>query len=255
MRSKVVVVFKNKSIKHIAYKNLLQLYYWLRLRLLFEPHIPPIGSMYIGGQKIGLGYRDKWINDMVTPDESDIVIEAGVYEGKDTAMYAKMAERVVGFEPSPRNYSKAKNNLKKFDNVDIYNNGLWYEKDTLQIKYGESGVDDGFLDPDIDSGERGEKIPVNTIESYVGEFNIPRVDFLKVEAEGAEPEILEGLGQLRPQKIAVDAGEERGGEPTGSEVLKLLQPMGYSLVGMNKGKRLFFTRDPVDHEALKDIVN
>lgn len=61
------------------------------------------------------------------------------------------------------------------------------------------------------------KVPVGKLESYVSST----VKVLKLEAEGAEPEVLEGLGdKLRLiEYISADLGPERGIKCEGTLVL------------------------------------
>jgi FkbM family methyltransferase len=178
----------------------------------------------------------------VVPRPSDTVVEAGTYWGKDTALFAKLSDQVVSFEPSPRNYSIAEKKLKRFKNVKLINEGLWNEGDQIEIQYANNPNDDGFLEDEAAASKDGDTIPVNTIRHYTDQLGIDSIDFLKVEAEGAEPEVIEGLGDLRPRDIVVNTGEERDGEPTGRQVMELLQPMGYTLVGMKHGRTLFLTQ-------------
>jgi len=223
--------------------------------LTYNPAVPPVGIEF-RTVRIEIGHQGKYLyNDVgrnVVPDPGDTVVEAGVHRGNDTATFAKFANRVVGFEPSPRNHSIAEQNLRKFENVDVVNNGLWFEADELEIMYGGDDYDDGFLQPDDGGQERGEQIPVDTLEAYVEQLDIDHVDFLKVEAEGAEVEILEGMGELRPRHVVVNADEERDGQPIGVEVMELLQPMGYTLVAVKLGHILFFTLEDVDHYAFRN---
>jgi FkbM family methyltransferase len=231
----------------------------LRDPILFIPSFPMI-TIQSCKQKIST-YNNKYVMDEggfnITPTATDTVIEAGVHRGRDTATFAKLAKQVIAFEPSPRNYKKAKDNLNSFDNVTLINEGLWNEPDHLEIKYGEGRGDDGFLEPDNGEGPEpmSENIPVNTVENYVEELDIDRVDFLKIEAEGAEPEIIKGIGDLKIRSIAVNCGEERDGEPTGEEVIQLLQPLGYELVGMKRGHILFFTLNEVSHSAFRSVFS
>lgn len=222
--------------------------------LLFSQIVPPIRLNY-RDNSFSISYKNKYILDDgqydIIPKSSDTVVEAGVAIGKDTAMFGKLAEEVIAFEPSPRQYSKAKANLKRFKNVKLINKGLWNDRDTLEIKYGGSGSEDGFLEPDKGITGTGGEIEVNSLEEYVKQLNIEEVDYLKVEAEGAEPEIIKGIGDLHIENIVVNAGEERDGEPTGREVMELLQPQGYSLVGIKKGHILFFTLNSVSHRAFR----
>jgi FkbM family methyltransferase len=215
-------------------------------KLLFNPHIPPILLIY-KTKLVSFGYRDKYLyNDpistapKVVPKPSDTVVEAGVHRGLDTAMFAKLANQVVGFEPSPRNYTVAKDNLSEFKNIRILNEGLWNEQSELDIQYGTSDSDDGFLSPDTETVKSGDKVPVNTLEAYVERLDIDNIDYLKVEAEGAEPEIIEGIGELRPEKIVVNADEERNGRSPIRQIMKSLHSKGYNLVAVSKGSILFF---------------
>jgi len=137
--------------------------------------------------------------------------------------------------------------------VKLINEGLWYKKDKIEIQYGKNPNDDSFLSPDNGLRQKSEQIDVNTIQHYVNHLDIEKIDFLKVEAEGAEPEIIKGLNQLRPRNIVVNAGEERDGRPTGREVMELLQDMGYNLVGVKRGRVLFFTLEKVGSNAFADF--
>lgn len=223
-------------------------------QLLFRPFFPPVKLDY-NARSIPLGHNDKYLyydaTPMVIPHSNDTVVEAGVHHGNDSAMFAKLADQVVGFEPSPRNFKKAKNNLRRFDNITLHNKGLWDEKSELEIQHGESGGDDGFLTPDSGANEVGENIPVNTLEEFVDSLDIGEVNFLKIEAEGAEPEIINGLGKIRPEKIVVNADEERDGESPINEIMHPLQSMGYNLVAMSLGCVLFFVLDTEYHYAFR----
>lgn len=222
--------------------------------LLFIPNFPPFSFNY-KEKSFSFGYRDKYLyydsEPKVMPEPSDTVIEAGVYKGRDTAMFAKLADNVIGFEPSPRNYQKAKNNLKRYNNIALLNEGLWNKKDELEIQYSSEDYDDGFLDLDSENTTSAENISANTLEEYVDRLNIDEVNFVKIEAEGAEPEIIEGMGEIRPEKIAVNADEERGGESTSKEVIDLLQSRGYNLVAASRGHILYFVLDEVPFYAFR----
>jgi len=222
-------------------------------RLLLTPSFPPFSIEY-RTSSLSFGYRDKYLyhdaSPKCVPNPSDTVVEAGVHRGYDTAMFAKLGDQVIGFEPSPRNYSTAEHNLRRFDNVKILNQGLWNEESELEIQYGSSGGgDDGFFSPDKGGQKTSENIPVNTLEEYVNQLDVDEVNFLKIEAEGAEPEILEGMGELRPEKIVVNADEERDGNSPSKEIMDSLQSKGYNLVGMSLGGVLFFVLDTEYHYA------
>jgi len=53
------------------------------------------------------------------------------------------------------------------------------------------------------------------------------IDFLKLDAGGAEPEVIRGFGEIRPTMVAIDAGPERKQKSTRDTVQRLLESMEY----------------------------
>ena len=206
--------------------------------LLFHPLAPVSG---IPGTDIGT--RRKYLHPDAMPDNTDTVVEAGAYHGRDTAVFAKLARRVVAFEPSPRNYAIAQENLCAFSNVELHNRGLWHEEGKLEIAYGSKTPDDGFLEPDSGLDRRGDAVPVNRLDAYVDALEIEDVNFVKIEAEGAEPEVIEGMAGLDVDTIAVNIDTERHGESPRGRVVELLEASDYEIVGERLGHILFATRE------------
>jgi len=241
--------------KFFLYANyLLNKYVNIKSKLLFNRNFPPIIIKY-KDKRHKIGIQDKYILNQdfnsVVPGENDLVVESGVQDGRDTATFAKLSDQVIAFEPSPRNYISAKNNLESFDNIRLLNKGLWNKKEEMRIKYGSEYPDDGFLEPDSGLEKESEIVQVNEISEYMNDFGIEKIDFLKVEAEGAEPEVIQGINDLTVINIVVNAGEERDGKPTGGEVANMLQSKGYSLVGIKWGHILFFTLRTTSESAFR----
>lgn len=237
-------IYREGGLRKFYQKSKRYLYWKIDSFILFSPRIPPI-NFDIGRKSIRLGYRDTYWMAPVKPVEKDTLVEVGAYEGEDAAMFAKMAEKVIAFEPSPRNFKTARENLKNFSNVKVYQKGLWNEKDRLKIKYGEELHDDSFLAPD--NGQKGlskDSIPVNTLKHFIEELEIEKVNFIKIEAEGAEPEIVEGIRGLDIDKVVVNVDKERDGKSPKKDIIRTLQEEGYSLLGVKKGCMLCFMLDP-----------
>ena len=81
-----------------------------------------------------------------------------------------------------------------------------------------------------------------TLDIFINENDID-VDnlYLKVEAEGFEPEIIEGLGNNRPRVIAVDVTAERNMESPRVEIENQLKKWGYETY--NTHRCLFGLKD------------
>ena len=73
------------------------------------------------------------------------------------------------------------------------------------------------------------EIDVITLKDYVQQKKIVKLDFVKIEAEGVELEVFDGLQDLRPRKLAIDVSPERNGESPADEFRERLMPLGYEI--------------------------
>ena len=88
----------------------------------------------------------------------------------------------------------------------VHNVGLWNEEGSLEFYVASQGADSSLIRPRT----FGAKTIVKTapLKNYVK----GKIKCLKLEAEGAEPEILEGLGDKLAyvEYVTADVGFERG---------------------------------------------
>jgi hypothetical protein len=56
------------------------------------------------------------------------------------------------------------------------------------------------------------------------------IDFLKVEAEGSEIEVLQGIGNVDVRKIAVDCSPERNQESPAEKIRLQLEALNFKVV-------------------------
>lgn len=160
-------------------------------------------------------------------EPGDTVIDCGAYVGGFARSVIEFAGRTVLIEPAPANYDCCVRNLDNFENAEIYQLGLFNMTGTLPLQMSRRCVDHSFLEPD--HGATGERIdvPIMRLDNLATMLNLISIDFFKLEAEGAEIEAMEGMGNLRPTKISIDAGPERYGESPMEELTKMLDTRGY----------------------------
>lgn len=127
----------------------------------------------------------------VTLPKGGVVIEGGVCIGDTTARFAHAVGptgRVFGFDPLGDRY--ARDNLDKLTAddapVEVFQAALWNEKAELVFD------DDGSATKTTDGATGGEKVQAVSIDGFVAERGLERVDFIKLDVEGAEPRVLEG---------------------------------------------------------------
>jgi len=124
-------------------------------------------------------------------EEGDIVFDCGANSSKDAYInclyFAKKAGKngkVYAFEPIPRIYNELLEDVKGFENIIPVNKGVSDRRQTVYFKDlgGSSRIDTAG---DIE-------VELISIDEFVKEHNIPKVDFIKMDIEGAELDALKG---------------------------------------------------------------
>ena len=187
---------------------------------------------------------DKYSDGEVTVESGHIVVEAGANVGEFTTAIAGRAGYVYAYEPDPMTFGCLTRNVDRFDNVTIFHAGLGDYVGEADLYLSRENSDSSFISPANHVGIA--RVPMITLSEVVRTCGLSRVDFLKVEAEGFEPEILAGAGNAlrRFAKVAVDCGPERQGLSTYDECEDLLTKAGFRtwrrdrdwmLFGINEG--------------------
>lgn len=171
------------------------------------------------------------LKPFVDVDKGDIVFDVGAFIGGFTLAVVDKASKVFAIEPDPQNCAYLRANVKKLRNVHIIQKALWKHEGTMDLKLGEDPTDSSLLNVDGKSRNISVDIQSTRLDSLVRKLGIGKIDFLKMDAEGVEPEVLEGaegiLGKIR--KVAVDCSAERFGRTTTLEVRGILASAGFDV--------------------------
>ncbi len=81
--------------------------------------------------------------------------------------------------------------LNNLPNVRAFNLAAWNQKDKLKLFLGEYTAQHDRAK--IDWGQGYVMVQAITLDEILSGFNIKRVDFVKIDVEGAELEVLKGL--------------------------------------------------------------
>ncbi|MBN2139911.1 MAG: FkbM family methyltransferase [Desulfovibrionaceae bacterium] len=131
--------------------------------------------------------------DHVDFSKMKTVIEGGVFDGQDTCNFLERTpsgSRVIGFEPDRAKFEEIKSPcLERFEGaycIEPY--ALWDCRENLWL-YGQ-GYDGANVSRDF--AESGIKVKACDLDSYVQERGIGKVDFIKLDIEGAEMNAIQG---------------------------------------------------------------
>jgi FkbM family methyltransferase len=126
----------------------------------------------------------------------DVVLDCGANVGVFTRYALKRgAHRVVAIEPAPENLACLRRSFEREirqGSVVVYAKGVWDHDAELNFKVvnGDSRLDTAVLD--VPGAREGARITVTTIDKIVAELRLGRVDFVKMDIEGAECRALRG---------------------------------------------------------------
>ena len=136
----------------------------------------------------------------------DIVLDAGANVGvftRKALLYG--ASKVIAIEPGPENVEALRMTFAPEiaqGKVVIYPKGIWDKDDVLKLSVDPiDSAQDSFVRP-IENAQF-ISVPLTTVDKLVAELGLPRVDFIKMDIEGAEQKAVIGarntIAKFRPR--------------------------------------------------------
>lgn len=128
--------------------------------------------------------------------KGDIVLDCGANVGVFARKALKAgAAKVIAIEPSPDNLECLRRNFEKEmaeGRLVIYPKGVWDKDDILELLVDpDNRAADSFV-IERKSAKPVVKVPLTTIDKLVAELGLPKVDYIKMDIEGAETNALRG---------------------------------------------------------------
>jgi len=137
----------------------------------------------------------------------DVVLDCGANVGVYVREALEAGARlVVAVEPAPENLECLQRNFEPevaSGSIVIYPKGVWDKDDflTINVAPGNPAADSFVIRPE--GSHEGERLPLTTIDKLVAELKLPRVDYIKMDIEGAEQRALAGaastIGKFHPR--------------------------------------------------------
>ena len=148
-----------------------------------------------------------WL-DVVEPllTKDDVVFDVGTNIGTISNWFANRTQHVHGFEPHPDNLRMTNDQivLRKTTNITLSQIALGSEPGTLQLHvksfHGHHSLGDTSATPTVEKID----VEVGTVDRYCTANGIERIDFLKIDVEGFEEEVLKGATtMLKNQQVGL----------------------------------------------------
>ncbi|HWQ55871.1 MAG TPA: FkbM family methyltransferase [Bryobacteraceae bacterium] len=126
----------------------------------------------------------------------DVVLDCGANIGVYTRLALDRGARtVVAIEPGPENVESLRRNFKDeiaSGRVILVPKGVWDKDDILTLKVDPGNTAANTFVMDLKNGQMGVKVPLTTIDKLVAELGLDKVDYIKMDIEGAEQRALQG---------------------------------------------------------------
>lgn len=160
-----------------------------------------------------------------------VVVEVGAFVGHFTLRAAELvgeSGRVVAVEAIEENYRLVQRNVTEnnLSHVTVFHCAAWKEKGTITLV--RESEQKASIVKELIHGDTPHEVPCNSIDGLMEELDlIP--DFVRIQVNGAEMEVLEGMERLlvhRP-KILIAAIYQVDGLASWKRVVPWLEQRGY----------------------------
>ena len=178
------------------------------------------------------------------------VLDIGAYAGEFSLLALNEGRTVYAVEPDPDALACLRRNLAGRDSLTVIDALVWNAEEELTFSLAASQADSSiFGADDAESATGTVSRRATTLDRIAEDHGIDALAFLKCDAEGAEPEVLEGGRELlrRTARIAIDTGPERQGSRTSDACETLLRDAGFTVRTRQRGRILTYgSRGPGD---------
>lgn len=197
----------------------------------------------------------KELQKIFSKSQPSIIFDIGACEGEDSIRYSLLfkAATVFSFEPLPNNYTRCLTNFSKYPGSRIKAFQLALSNtDGVADFFVSSGSPEGTEDSDWNFGNKssslyppepsykqnewlifGNKIEVKTrtISSFCKEQSIQKIDFIHMDVQGAELNVLKGaedkLSSINAIWLEVENVSMYQGQPLRKDIEKFMKQSGF----------------------------
>lgn len=182
------------------------------------------------------------LSSLIRPDAT--VLDIGANIGCTSILFGGLAKRVISFEPSPSTFRFFQKNVLAagLGNVTGVNSGMGEAAGSFELTFSKDNRSGGFVSnqTSASAGHQVERIDIVNGDAYLAGAAVGRVDFIKIDVEGFERDVIKGLAETLARDKPVVALElnhwclnafQRTSVPEFFDFLRGVFPLLYAVEG------------------------
>lgn len=171
-----------------------------------------VKTVEIGGKKYSIVSDDNYLKQIknrfepkmvqlfkTVAADSEVILDIGANIGCTALLFGELSEQVYAFEPSQSTFRFLEQNIAQsgLTNVSLQNIGLGAESGEFTLTFSPANRSGGFVSNQtrIDAGHTTEQITIRSLDEVVRSLNVTKIDFIKIDVEGFEGQVLRGATQ------------------------------------------------------------
>ena len=173
-------------------------------------------------------FHEDWMKKYLKISEGDVFVDIGAHVGRYSILASRKASKVIAIEADPNIYHRLLMNieLNNAENIDAVNEAAWHREETLKFHRGDFSGHGTLKEGLPDRRYTGNiQIQAEATDTILRSLNVPGVDWVKIDVEGAEHEVLRGLKETLEAHRARLIVELM--KPNVDKVLAYMNDMGY----------------------------
>jgi FkbM family methyltransferase len=172
----------------------------------------------------------------------EVIIDAGAYDGHLSLLFAAWGGpscKVIAVEPDEQNIARIRRNMElnaAAANIEIVAEALWDHGGQVEFSQLGTVASSIYWSP---PGQPKVRKPATTIDDIASAYRLDRIDFIKMDIEGAENKALAGAAKVMrcfQPDFAVESYHLVDGEMTRATVERALKAAGYGVATVFYGR-------------------
>ncbi|TDB61794.1 FkbM family methyltransferase [Arundinibacter roseus] len=192
-------------------------------------------------RKPGLSIGQDLIQLLEPISAPKLIFDVGAHKGESHLIYRKVFPQstIYSFEPDPETFKVLRANTANLPAAILENAGVGAAEERLPFYINkEDSMGNSFLKVSGQDSQPFVEVPVHSLDSYTKERTIQLIDFLKIDTQGFDLEVLKGAenllknGQIKVIQFEAMLEPYYHQMPTVGAHLDFLLERGYKMVGM-----------------------